>query len=389
MIHPFLFLAEEWNGLDEHLLLLSRYLGGRFELLLLVHPTDGPQTTRLAQRSGMRAIAAPYPPAAGFRTRVAALRALYAQEGVDLLHIHSPAAGGQLATALAARLVGVKGIIATYHQVQPRRLPARSRLLNFVTHAVLVQRTIAVSRGVRDSLARAAGVPPGRVQVVYNGVDPFEAVPGAATAPSGLPPRVAGEVWVGYFGRLSPEKGLTVVLEALARLAREAPDAPTVRAFIVGDGPQRGELEAQARRAAIADRVHFLGFRGEARAIMAELDVVVHAPVYEGFGLVILEAMAAGKPVVINDAPGGPSEIVAAGETGLIVPAGSAEALAGAILRLATDPGERQRLGLAGAAHYRRSFTARHMAEQVAALYEAALGAPSTTPGHNFSSTIA
>ncbi|MGH2353212.1 MAG: glycosyltransferase, partial [Chloroflexota bacterium] len=313
LIHPFYFLPEQWNGMDEHLLLLSRHLDrSRFELLLLTHPTDGPQSQALAERAGIRAIAAPYGSGAGFRQRVAALRALYARERVDLVHLHSPAAGGQAASALAARLAGVKATLATYHQVQAQRLSAKSRLVNSLTHRFLVRRTMAVSRGVKETLVSAAGLPMAKIDVVHNGIDRPSPVDGTGAVPAGLPARVPGEVWLAYFGRLSPEKGLKGVLQALARLA---PCCPEARLLIAGDGPERTDLESLAAELAIADRVHFLGWRADARAIMEQVDVVVHAPVYEGFGLAVLEAMAAGRAVVGNDSPGGVSEIIVHGQT--------------------------------------------------------------------------
>jgi glycosyltransferase involved in cell wall biosynthesis len=96
-------------------------------------------------------------------------------------------------------------------------------------------------------------------------------------------------------------------------------------------------------------------------------------PVYEGFGMVVVEAMAAGRPVVGNDAPGGVSDIVVHGETGLIVPAGSAEALAQALAYLVDSPQERARLGRHGRARQEQHFSARGMVERIAEAYVHAL----------------
>jgi glycosyltransferase involved in cell wall biosynthesis len=368
--HPFFFLPERWNGMDEVLFLLSRHLDrSRFELLVLGHESDGPQTATLAARAGLRLIPAPYGAGAPAPSRLRALRSLFRAEGIDLLHFHSPAAGGQLVPALAARLAGVRASLATYHQVQPWLLPPRSRALNRVIHTRLIDHTLAVSEGVRQTLDARTGVPAGRVQVLHNGIDPVPAVtPPVAPA---LPWREPGTVLLGCFGRLSPEKGLPVVLQAMALLQERCPQA---HLLIAGDGPQRGELEALADSLGLARRVHFLGFREDARALMGAVDVVVHAPAYEGFGLVVLEAMAAGKPVVVNDAPGGITEIVQAEETGLVVPLGSAPALADTLQRLVADPQARERLGRQGALRFQTRFTAGRMAGAVAGLYERCLG---------------
>jgi glycosyltransferase involved in cell wall biosynthesis len=371
LFHPFFFLAEEWNGMDEHLLLLARHLDRRrFELLVLTHESDGPQTRILSERAGIRAVPAPYAPGAGMLTRLTRLRALYDAERVDLVHLHGPVAGGQLVAALSARLAGAPATVATYHQIQPIRLPMRSRAINYITHTALVDATIAVSRGVKASLIAEAGLPGRRIRVIHNGIDPPHDANGSARS-TVLPATVGGEIRLGYFGRLSLEKGVDGLLEGLALLA---PRCPSVCTLIVGDGPDRAGLKATAERLGIADRVRFLGFRPDARRIMEQVDVVVHVPVYEGFGLVALEAMAAGRPIVASDAPGGLSEIVVHGETGLIVPRASPAALSQALMDVIAGPAERARLGQNGRARYERQFTAQRMAARTAAVYEEALG---------------
>ena len=137
LFHPYLFLAESWNGLDEHLLLLTRHLDrAEFEPSVLVHDSDGPQTRILADRASIRALPAPYAATATVIARVRALARLYRAEHIDLVHLHSPVAGGQIVAALAARLARVRATVATYHQIQPWRLPARSRTINRLTHVV-------------------------------------------------------------------------------------------------------------------------------------------------------------------------------------------------------------------------------------------------------------
>jgi glycosyltransferase involved in cell wall biosynthesis len=369
---PFFYFPERWNGIDEHLLLLARHLDRkRYELLLLTHESDGPQSALLAQRAGIRTVAAPYAPRASFLTRLRALRRLYRQEGIDLLHLHSPVVGGQLAPTLAARLAGAAGVLATYHQVQPWIQSRRTRLLNAFIHTLLMCRTLAVSEDVRATMAARTGVPAAQVEVVHNGIDASASGSArSALAPPGLPPRRPDEVRLGCFGRLSPEKGLEVVLEAMGRLATVCPEA---RLLIAGDGPKRPTLVDLAERLGITDRVEFLGFRDDARDIMASVDIVVHAPAYEGFGLVVLEAMDASRPVVVNDAPGGLKDTVVPEQTGLVVPSGSATALAAALQRLVGDPAARRRLGEAGRARFLERFTAPRTADVVAGQYQAVL----------------
>ncbi len=364
LFYPVHFIAESWNGIDEHLRLLARHLDrGRFEPVVLAHETDGPQTELVSERAGIALIEAPYHAGAGALSRLRALRQLYTDQRFDLVHLHSPTAGGQAVPALAARLAGVP-VLATYHQVQPWQASLKTRAVNRTVHSVLIETLTAVSQGVKSTLVTRTGLAEGRIQVLHNGID-LSGEPGVIA--NGTPARSPGEVRLAYFGRLSPEKGLTLLLRALQPLSRRVPNVTT---WIAGEGAQRPELESLAERLGLAERVRFLGFRPDARALMEEVDIVVHVPEYEGFGLVALEAMAAARPVVVNDAPGGLGDIVVHGETGLVVPAGSAEALAEALARLANDPAERERLGRSGRARCEQEFSAERTAERTAALYE-------------------
>jgi glycosyltransferase involved in cell wall biosynthesis len=376
LLQPFLFLAESWNGIDEHLLQLSNHCDrARLELALLVHDTDGPQTPSLAARAGMRPVPAPYPSGASAARRLAALRALHAAEGWDLVHLHSPTAAGLGPAALAARLAGVPATLVTYHQVQPDRHPWRTRAINRALHAGVIRAAIAVSHGVRSTLIANAGIPGGRIAVIPNGVD---VAPGPAhhetcdAAPAGLGERGPREIRIGYFGRLSPEKGVDLLLDAVRLLADRL---PTARTFVVGEGPERLALEARAESLGLAGRVRFLGFRADARALMRQVDIVLHVPRYEGQGLAVVEAMAAERPVVASDAPGGLSEVVVDGETGLLVSTGSAAATAEAVERLAADPRERERLGRNGRRRVEERFAAQCMAARTLAVYDQLLGA--------------
>jgi glycosyltransferase involved in cell wall biosynthesis len=363
LFYPFHFIAESWNGLDEHLRLLAAHLDrDRYDLIVADHPGDGSQTARLAEVASIRRVSV------GARdrrplARVRELRALMRELGVTLLHMHSPTAGGQAVPALAARASGVAATLATYHQIQPQRLVFKRRIVNAVAHGLLVDRTIAVSTDVKRTLTRNAGLLDRHLVVIPNGIDP-EPPPGAR--PHDLR-RAPDDVLIGAFARLSPEKGLPGVLDAMRIVAAKDPRA---RLLVAGDGPQRDELIERAKRLELGDRVEFLGFRRDARLLMAQLDIFVHAPLYEGFGLVVLEAMAAGLPVVAARVAGGITDTVVDGKTGILVAPGDTETLATALLSLVNDPDARQRLGAAGRARCLASFSARAVAARTAAIYD-------------------
>ena len=155
-------------------------------------------------------------------------------------------------------------------------------------------------------------------------------------------------------GRLHPDKGFELLLEAIA-------ETRGIELQIAGEGPSRSSLERLAARLGIADRVRFLGWRSDVPALMAQADLLVCPSLREPLGNVVIEAWAAGLPVVAT-ASDGPAALIEDGESGLLVPlpgqpGGGAAALARAIERLGNDPALAERLGEGGRQAYRRDFT--------------------------------
>jgi glycosyltransferase involved in cell wall biosynthesis len=179
---------------------------------------------------------------------------------------------------------------------------------------------------------------------------------------------------VANIGRLVRWKGQDVFLRAIAEAA---PGIPGLRALIVGgpdaDASSRAfaaELSQQAQCLGLGDRVVFTGHRRDAQRLMAAADVVVHSAVTpEPFGRVIIEALAAGRPVIAT-AAGGVLDILEHEVTGLLVPPGDAPALARALERLAQEPALRERLGTAGRRHVIAAFNRPQHVDRVTALYE-------------------
>ena len=219
-------------------------------------------------------------------------------------------------------------------------------------------RKYAVYVGVGEQVARRTekmlSLPDHSVRTIHNGVP--------LIAPSRPKPRVSDGPVVGTIARLASEKGLDVLLRALSEL-------PGVSCVLVGDGPERGRLEAEATQLGVADRVTFAGWSAEPGAYLPSFDVFVLSSTHEGFPLSVLEAMGSGLPVVATDV-GSVREAVMDGETGLVVPPGDAEALAGALRRLILDAELRDRMGRAGRARVLESFTPDVMARQFEALYD-------------------
>lgn len=166
-------------------------------------------------------------------------------------------------------------------------------------------------------------------------------------------------------GRLNPRKGIPVYLEALAQLAPRYPDS---RHWIVGEGnPDYLEfLRQEAQRLGVLEQVEFTGFLHDIRALLGEVDVIVNASFQEPFGRTLIEAMAAGVPVVATRS-GGPEEIIVDGCSGLLVTPGDSLALAGCIARLLDDRELARRMGEAGRQRVQEHYDLTHTAASVIA----------------------
>ncbi|TDB68763.1 glycosyltransferase family 4 protein, partial [Micromonospora sp. KC721] len=196
-------------------------------------------------------------------------------------------------------------------------------------------RIIACSGYMRDQVTRLFDVPPTRVDVVPNGVDEraWHARPRAVA--SARARFAADGPLVGYAGRLVYEKGVQHLVHAVPYLRERHPG---LRVVIAGDGPYKDELVEQARRLRLADTVRFAGFLDSTQlpAVLAATDATVIPSLYEPFGMIALEAAAAGAPLAVADT-GGLAEIVEPGVTGVTFPHSDPDALAGAVDQLVGD----------------------------------------------------
>jgi glycosyltransferase involved in cell wall biosynthesis len=324
---------------------------------VVVSPTPGPFLDRAAA-AGVPSRVVPL--GRSFRADAAMRYARFLRsERAHVVHTHGHLAGNVLGR-VAGRLAGA-AVVAHMHVENAFRAD-RLRVLQVGLDdatARLCARILVVSEATRAALERQ-GYPRALMEVVHNGVALERAEPRRV---DGVP---ADAPLVVHVGRLAPVKGQRELIEALA-------EVPELYAVLVGvdqeeGGAYRRELEREASRQDVADRVVFAGYRDDVPALIAGADALVLPSWVEGLPLVVLEAMAQARPVVATRI-GGTDELVADGETGLLVPPRDAGALAAALRSLLADRTRARSLGEAGRRRAEQRFSRDAMTSRVLAVY--------------------
>jgi glycosyltransferase involved in cell wall biosynthesis len=231
----------------------------------------------------------------------------------------------------------------------------------------VADRLVAVGREQLQAISKAYGLPADRLEVVVNGVETAEQksdVEWNSRLASG------GRVVIGTICTFIEQKGLPDLLRVAAALKARNERALFV---VVGDGPLRAEIEHECRQLGLHDYVLFAGWKPEAPATMMPLfDVFFQPSLWEAMSMVVLEAMAAGKPVVVTDV-GDNRHVVCHGETGFVVPARDVDAMANALRQLICSVERRGMFGQAGRHRYAANYTAQTMTRRYEVLYREVL----------------
>jgi glycosyltransferase involved in cell wall biosynthesis len=335
------------GGAEMHVLRVINFLNrSKFKLMLALGQMGGSYESALAKDVSVYSLNP-----TGIRSStmrmlraIAPLRKLIETEQPDILYVALNHAS--FAAILACRnlkkrpklVIGVQNPpLSEYHRHwHPVDRLIRWLISHWYTKADAI---IALSKGVAAEIKGLVAGSDRITEVIYNaGVDANVLAWAKEPLASNLFPQTAPLLVA--CGRLHEQKGFPCLLDALVQVRKVIP----AHLWIVGEGGERKALEKQIQQLGLTDCVRLVGFQKNPYQYMAAADIFVLSSLYEGFGNVIVEAMACGAPVIATDCPYGPAEIIEDGVSGLLVPPADAEALSQAIIRLCTDPDLKQRL---------------------------------------------
>ena len=263
---------------------------------------------------------------------------------------------------IAAKLAGKCAVI-------PRRgvdYPLKNRPQYRFSYNVLADSLIANSEATKNSLLKnAPWLKPERINVVYNGIDPQ---PFLSQNTSDLRSELQipkDAKLVGFAGQLDERKGIKYLLPAFFSALKLAPNAHLV---LAGQGPLEKWINTFCQKYSLENRIHLIGFVNHIEKFMKSIDLFVLPSLWEGFGIVLIEAMAAAKPC-ITTATSSMLEIVQHGETGLVVPTENAEELAEAMEELLNDTEKTEQMGQNGRQRVLEKFTLDKMLDHIESLF--------------------
>ena len=374
-----LHFTNSWvrGGVEQHILSLLRGLDRRYFDLHLVCGAEiaGGMRRDLPEDVGVT------PLVLRRLTHVAGawqLARILRERRVDILHSHLFL--GSMFASPVGWACGVPAVIETPHLREAwRQKGFKSKFVVDRFIGLMIDRYIAVSASNADHLEHTKKLPRNKVTVIHNGCDVSRFLPACERV---FPlKRSLGfeddDLVLMVPGRLEPQKGHAVLLEALPVIRREF---PRVRVVCVGDGTLRGQLEVMVDRAGLNDTVKFVGFQSDMQNWFALGDVTVLPSFFEGLPLVAIESLAASRAIIATAVDGTP-EVVVDGQTGLTVPPGDPARLTSAILQLLRDPELRLRLARQGHRFVLDRFTEEGQIRCTQELYFSALGVAQPASG--------
>lgn len=281
----------------------------------------------------------------------------------NIIHTHGFKA--DLWGAVVGRLAGVPTIISTVHNQEQYLNNPIIRLLEKWIIAPIDDTIIVVSGGVKRFLIKTSGIPEKKIKKVYYGINPVDI---KIDAEQDIREELCIDKdvpLIGCIGRLVKQKGHIYLIQAARKVLEKF---PKVKFLIIGKGKLEKNLKKLAQNSNLNSNIIFTGFRKDVYSIIDKLSLVVMPSLWEGFGLIFLEAMAMGKPIVATDV-GGIPEVIENKETGILVSARNPEALAEAIICLLKDNSLAKRMGERGKVILKECFQSSKMAEEIERIY--------------------
>lgn len=306
-----------------------------------------------------------------------ALLDLFGHEQPDIIHLNSSKVGGL--GALAGRIAAWRAkkktrIIFTVHGwgfLEDRSWLWRGAVFLASWASALFQDKVILI-DTADLRAAQKFIPGRKLRLIFNGIDEANFLSrsdGRTFFATALDvPVTDNTIFIGTIAELTANKGLHYLIDAVKLLY---PNIPPIHLFIIGEGEQRRELEATIKKLDLEHVVTLLGFNTDARLAIAGMDIFVLPSLKEGLPYAVMEAMAAGLPVVASNV-GGMPDLISQNETGVLVPPKNPKALAEAITSLAQNPEQRRAFGKRGADTVETKFSLRAMLEKTRQLYETA-----------------
>lgn len=360
-------MGDLWAGAEVHLLALMTYLVRlpHFEWSIVLF-NEG----RLADELRKLTLSVTIIPEKhqGPLALASGIAKVFQQFRPDIVHTHKYK--DSILGSIVARYMGVPHVVRSVHGMPEPFTGLRNvkmvgyTIVDRILTARLVDKVIAVSTDIEKVLLRAYGS--NRVVCIHNGID-LEAV---RLNTKRVEKRKEWHfddqtVLIGTVGRLVPVKGHAVLLEALRILHRSHSN---VTLLLVGDGPLRGHLEAEAKRLGLGQSVIFSGHQEQSYDFINMMDIFLLPSLHEGIPMVLLEAFALKRPVIASRV-GGIPEVVSHGHSGILVRPGNPEELAAAIGEIIKDPARAEAFGKAGHRHVEDDFSASMMADRTAGIY--------------------
>lgn len=278
----------------------------------------------------------------------------------DLIHVHGTRAGslGRLAAIGFKMPVVYTEHLWTKHYKLPSRISHRMQLIGLWFLDMFTTLNIAVSQAVKDFMVENQISRPEKIVVIYNAI---------------ITPKKKAKIFardkkiiLGTVGTLNIQKGIQYLIAAMPLILKEFPET---RLEIVGEGPYRRHLEKQIKKMKLAGAIQLTGFIKDIEEKLLDFDIYVQPSLSESFGLAILQAMAAGVPIVATNT-GGIPEVVTTGKTGILVQPAKPEALAGGILTLLRDTRKAKEMGHLASEDVKIKFNLPDMVKETEKVYE-------------------